>query len=267
MPIKQKIVLGLMMGAFSMGFGPIVSAQTFSDTAKEKRWADQIIEQLFDGEPAWLSSNGHEFLAIEMEAEAGDTGRAAIVVHGIGVHPNWEQVIRPLRVGLTEHGWHTLSIQMPILANEAESPEYVPLFNEVAGRFNAAVDYLRDKGQEEIVIVAHSMGASMTMRFMQDVTDAPVKALVLIGMQGGREASHDNAGTLRQLELPILELYGSDDLPGVVEFAGRKASAAYTGGNKSYHQQMVEGADHFFDGHEESLVEIVSGWLESDHGS
>lgn len=236
-------------------------AQTLSDTAKEKRWAEQVIEQLFDGEPAWLKTADHEFLAIEMASEEGDTGRAAIVVHGIGVHPNWDQIIRPLRVGLTGHGWHTLSVQMPILPNEAVSAEYAPLFDEVTDRFNAAISYLREKGQEEIVIVAHSMGSSMTMRFMNDVPDAPVKGLVLIGMQGGPESVNDNVAVLRRISLPILELYGSNDLPGVVDYAARKASAAHTGGNADYRQAMVDGADHFFDGHEEELVRIVSEWL------
>lgn len=259
MKSAKRVILVLFLG---LCVPATLFAQTLSDTEKEGRWKEQIIDTLFDGETIWLEADGHDFLGIEMEGFDGHTGRAAIVVHGIGVHPNWEQVIRPLRVGLTEYGWHTLSIQMPILPNEAGGLEYVPLFDEVAGRFEAAIDFLQARGNQEIVIIAHSMGSSMTMRYMDDVAEPPVKALVLVGMQGGRENMvHDNVSALSRVKLPVLELYGSDDLPGVVDFAARKANAAYTGGNKGYRQMMVDGANHFFDGLDETLVELVGQWL------
>ena len=52
-------------------------------------------------------------------------------MHGIGVHPNWDQVIRPIRVEMTTRGWNTLSIQMPVLANDAATEDYAKLFPEV----------------------------------------------------------------------------------------------------------------------------------------
>ncbi len=259
MKFAKRVIPVLILG---LGMPGMLFAETLSDTAKERRWMEQIVDTLFDGETTWLEADGHDFLGIEMEGSDGHTGRAAIVVHGIGVHPNWEQVIRPLRVGLTEYGWHTLSIQMPILPNEADGLEYVPLFDEVVGRFEAAIEFLRARGNREIVIIAHSMGSSMTMRYMDDVAEPPVKALVLVGMQGGRQNMvHDNVAALGQVKLPVLELYGSNDLPGVVDFAARKASAAYTGGNRTYRQMMVDGASHFFDGFDDTLVEIVGEWL------
>lgn len=255
----KNLLLVLLLG---LGVQTMLFAQTLSDIAKEGRWKEQIIDTLFDGETVSLEADGHDFLGIEMESVDGHTGRAAIVVHGIGVHPNWEQVIRPLRVGLTEFGWHTLSIQMPILPNEATGLEYVPLFDEVTGRFEAAIDFLQSRGHREIVIVAHSMGSSMTMRYMADVGEPPVMALVLVGMQGGRENMvNDNVSALKKVKLPVLEMYGGNDLPGVVDFAARKASAAHTGGNRAYRQIMVDGANHFFDDLDETLVETVGEWL------
>lgn len=238
------------------------STQTWSDTQKEQRWAEQIIDTLFDGEPIWLKADDHEFLDIEMPASEGNTGHAAIVVHGIGIHPNWEQVVRPLRVGLTEHGWHTLSIQMPILLNDADSFDYAPLLDEVAVRLNAAIDYLKEHGQQELAIIAHSMGATMTMRYTEDVPDTPIQSLVLIGMQGGSEAVYDNAEALKVVRMPVLDLYGSEDLPGVIDFTDRKAQAAIS--NPEFQQIEVQGANHFFDGLEDELVEIVSKWLEDN---
>ncbi len=259
MKVIRKILTAL---ALIFGASAHLSADIFSDIEKEKRWAQQVIDTLFDGEPVWLQAADHEFLALEMEASEGDTGRAAIVIHGIGIHPNWDTVIRPLRVGLTEHGWHTLSIQMPILPNEAESHEYAPLLDEVADRINAAIGHLQANGHQKLVIIAHSLGATMTMRYMEDVPKPPLEALVLIGMQGGPDSVHDNAATLKTIkQLPVLDLYGSGDLPGVVDFTGRKADAASGAGNQGFQQLMVDGADHFFQGLDEILVETVSDWL------
>ena len=260
MKIERK-TLALLMLVLGLGTNSALFAETFSDTGKEQRWAQQIIDTLFDGDTLWLNAAGHEYLAIEMEASEGDTGRAAIVVHGIGIHPNWDTVIQPLRVGLTDHGWHTLSIQMPVLLNEAESHEYAPLFDEVAGRINAAIEYLQSRGQQDIVIIAHSLGAAMTMRYMEDVPQPPIRALVLIGMQGGPETVHDNAATLENVSLPALDLYGSEDLPGVVDFAERKAAAAKVAGNETFMQLEVDGANHFFEGVDDTLIETVAGWL------
>jgi pimeloyl-ACP methyl ester carboxylesterase len=256
---------GTLLAGFALAVLTIspLQAETLSDTAKEQRWAEQVIDTLFDGEAIWLDAGGHEFLGIEMAAAEGDTGRAAIVVHGIGIHPNWDQVIRPLRVQLTEHGWHTLSIQMPILPNDADPAEYEPLFDEVTDRFRAAMEYLHAAGQRDLVVVAHSMGASMTMRFLADQPETSLRGVVLVGMNGERQhGSYDKVAVLETLTLPILDLYGSEDLPGVVQYAGRKANAAHLAGNRSYLQVEAQGANHFFDGEEQQLVNIVSGWLQ-----
>ncbi len=98
---------------------------------KEKRWSDQIVDSILDGEPVWLMADGHKFLSIFTPADNNSSEYALIVMHGIGVHPNWDQVIRPIRVEMTTRGWNTLSIQMPVLANDAAAEDYAKLFPEV----------------------------------------------------------------------------------------------------------------------------------------
>jgi len=147
-------------------FGP-AAAQT-SDQAKEKRWREQISGNLFSGEVRDLKAGDADFMAIYTEAEQGPTGRWAILVHSIGVHPDWPDIIHPLRTGLPEHGWSTLSIQMPVLANDAPLKDYLPLFDESGPRLKAAVDYARKQGAKTLVIIAHSLGASMAARYVAD---------------------------------------------------------------------------------------------------
>ncbi len=251
---KLSNLLILMILAFSTG----VQA---SDLAKEKRWADQIVDAILDGEAIWLNDGTSDFLGIYTEAEE-DKGRAVIIMHGTGIHPDWQQVIKPLRVGLIEHNWNTLSIQMPILPNEAEYPEYGPLFDEVAPRVDAAIQYLKDNGSEEIVLIGHSLGGSMATYYLSK-SKQDVDGFVAIGMDTyADDPRMDIINGLEKIKVPVLDLYGDEDLEGVLNSVEARAAAAKKAGNSGYIQIEVKGSNHFFDGKEDELVETVADWLE-----
>jgi pimeloyl-ACP methyl ester carboxylesterase len=232
-----------------------------SDLAKEKRWADQVVDAILDGEAIWLNDGSSDFLGIYTEAEE-DKGRAVIVMHGTGIHPDWQQVVKPLRVGLIEHNWNTLSIQMPILPNEAEYEEYAPLYDEVAPRIDAAIQYLRDNGSKDIVLIGHSQGAAMAAYYLS-TSKQDVNGFITIGMAALADDKRMNGIlSLEKIKVPVLDLYGDDDLEGVMVTIDGRAAAASKAGNKNFTQKEVEGANHFFDGKEDELVETVADWLE-----
>ncbi len=235
------------------------SAVTASDFEKEKRWAEQIVDSLLDGEPVYLKSGDIEFLSIHTEAETDDASSAAIVIHGSGVHPDWPTVVYPLRTRLPANGWQTLSIQMPVLANEAEYSEYLPLFADAAPRIEAAIDFLRQNGAKRIVILAHSLGSRMTAYSL--ATDPmPIAGFAAIGMPGRAGKSNDNSiDHISRIRVPMLDLYGSEDLPEVFNTAAARNKAGLN--NSKFKQVKVLGADHFFEGEEDELLEIVLQWL------
>ena len=242
-------------------------AANASDLDKEKRWASQVVDAIIDGEAVWLNDGSNDFLGIYTEAEE-DKNRAVIVMHGTGIHPDWQQVIQPLRVGLTEHNWNTLSIQMPILANEAEYLEYAPLYDEVAPRIDAAIKYLKDNGSKYIVLIGHSQGSAMTAYYLsrskQDVK-ANIKGFVAIGMAAfADDPRMDSIKSLEKIKLPVLDLYGNEDLDSILASVSSRAAAAKKAGNKSYTQVKITG-NHFFDGNEETLVKTVAEWLEKNY--
>lgn len=231
-----------------------------TDLAKEKRWADQVADAILDGDAVWLNDGNNDFLGIYTEAEE-DKGRSVIVMHGTGIHPDWQQVIQPLRVGLTEHNWNTLSIQMPILGNEAEYNEYAPLYDEVAARIDAAIKYLKDNGSKDIVLLGHSQGSSMTAYYLR-TSKQDIKGFVAIGIAAFAEDQRMNSiRSLEKITLPVLDLYGTEDLENILASVEIRSEAAKKAGNKNYTQIKITG-NHFFDGHEDELVETVAGWLE-----
>ena len=251
---KLKNTLIVMIFAFS------TSIQA-SDLAKEKRWANQVVDAILDGEAVWLNDGTSDFLGIYTEAE-DDKGRAVIVMHGTGIHPDWQQVIQPLRVGLTEHSWNTLSIQMPILPNEAEYEDYAPLYDEVAPRINAAIQYLKDNGSDNIVLIGHSQGAAMTAYYLS-TSKQDIKGFVAIGM--GALADDPRMNSIKSLEkinVPVLDLFGDEDLEAILISIDDRSKAASKAGNNNYTQLELAGSNHFFDGKEDALVAAVAGWLE-----
>lgn len=233
-----------------------------SDMAKEKRWEAQIVDALIVGEAIKLKTDKTEFLAIFAEHTTEKAMGGAIIIHGIGVHPAWPEVIQPLRTNLPDHGWATLSLQMPILNNEAKSEDYAPLFAEVPGRIQAGVDYLKKQGIQNIVIVSHSLGASMAAYYLAEKPDPAVTAFVAVGMSVHKsDKKMDSSLNLRKVKLPVLDIYGSRDLPQVLKSVKDRATAANKAGNKRYTQLKIEGADHFFNSMDTVLVKRVRGWL------
>jgi predicted alpha/beta-hydrolase family hydrolase len=227
-------------------------ASAQADYAREKRWAEEIIPGIVVGDPVWIGlKSGRKFLAIYAPAPKSVSG--VIVVHALGMHPDWG-LINALRSRLPEHGYATLSVQMPVLAAEAKGERYPPLFPEAAERLGAAVAWLRGKGMKKVAIVSHSMGARMTHYFLSHAGDARIDAWIAIGITG-------EIALPEKFRAPVLDLYGEKDYPGVLD--GAAARAATIRKIRGSGQVQVAGADHFFSGMESELMRQVRQFLDS----
>jgi pimeloyl-ACP methyl ester carboxylesterase len=135
-----------------------------ADYAREKKWADEITPGIVVGDPVYLEGRaGHKFLTIYTAAPNAQAG--LVIVHGIGVHPD-HGLISTLRIALADHGYTTLSVQMPVLAGEAGHAEYPTTFGEAGERLKVAVEFLHARGYKKIAIVSHSMGSRMTYAYL-----------------------------------------------------------------------------------------------------
>ncbi|MDH3760971.1 MAG: alpha/beta hydrolase family protein [Gammaproteobacteria bacterium] len=230
------------------------------DYAREARLADEIVDAILDGDPEWLSANGREFLGIYTEA---DDARAAIVIlHGRGFHPDWAETVNPLRVDLVEHGYTTLSLQMPVLAKDAKYFDYVPIFRHAHARIEAGIGFLREQGHNRVVLLAHSCGAHMALDWIWANGDSSIDAFVGLGMGATdyRQPMHQPF-PLERMQVPILDLYGANEYPAVLRMAPGRKVMIEKAGNPRSRQLQLPGANHYFTDHGEPLVAAVADWL------
>lgn len=234
-----------------------------SDFIKERRWAAQLKDNLVVGDAIRLQAGTVDFLAIYTPASGKIQRGGVILLHGLGAHPDWPDVISPLRMELPERGWATLSLQLPIRSNDAYFEEYPPMFPAANERISAGIQFLREQGILNVALVGHSLGAAMGAYFLAEQaagTDR-VRAFVGIGMGQHPGTEAHTPDSLAKISQPVLDLYGSQDQAGIMESSKVRKSAAQRAGNAGYRQRKVPGADHFFRGLEDSLVQMVASWL------
>ena len=132
----------------------------------ERELVDEIEANLFDGEVIALMPGADAFAAVEMPSQTDSTRGGVILLHGRGFHADWPENIGPLRVGLSEAGWYTLSLQMPVLEKSAKYYDYIPILPEALPRIDAALTHLKAESISPVVLLAHSCGAHMAMLWM-----------------------------------------------------------------------------------------------------
>ena len=243
----MKIRIAALLLLFSITH---VAAQ---DYEREKRWADEVVPAIVVGEAVWLETGaGRKFLAIHtpvMNAKG-----AIVIVHGIGVHPD-HGIIGVLRTKLSDLGWTTLSIQMPVAAADARADAYYPaVFPEAIERINVAASWLRDRGATRIALVSHSMGSWMANAYFDATAQSPYVAWVCMGLTGGYSWPTYFSGR------PILDVYGEDDLPPVLNAVWRRSLTLRTTPQAS-RQVMIPATDHFYAKKEGELARAIDGWL------
>lgn len=252
------LLAGLMSGQ--------VAAQTTSNLKREKSWADQVVDAVVVGEPVWLSARRHKFLALYVPpAQAGSRG--VILLHGRGVHPAWG-FIDNLRADLADAGFHTLSLQMPILAADAPFGAYGKTFPEALERVDAGVQYLKKKGINHVVLLGHSSGAMTAVAYAARRPQAPVAGVVAIGLStfANGPDTMQPALMLKSVHVPVLDLYGANDLHEVLSYTEARRKAAQEAGNKDYSAVRVPDANHFFTDHYEALKQQIVNWLSRSKG-
>jgi alpha/beta superfamily hydrolase len=212
------------------------------DYAREARWRSEVVGNLVVGDAVDLRlPSGRTFLGLYAAGKMQLP--ALVIVHGSGVHPD-HGVIGSLRVALSDAGFTTLSIQMPVLAADAPAQDYYPgSFPEAAARIGAAAAWLQAKHKGAMVLVSHSLGAWMSQYYLENAAgSAPFAGWVSLG----------RSGPIPKLPLPVLDVYGEKDLPAVLQSAPERRASV---------QVRIAGADHFYNGREDELARLLREFI------
>jgi len=242
-------LVALLAAAPALAAGPVTP-----DLERERRWAEQIVPQVLVGDAVWLATPHHRRVLALFTEPAEETRNAVVVVHGLGVNPDWN-LIGELRTMLVELGFATLSVQMPVLAADASREDYGALFPDAAERLDAATDWLRAKGYARIGVVSHSMGAAMVNAWLARRQRAAVDAWVPVGLLV------DFAAPPR---LPVLDVVAEHDFPEALAAAKKRASVL--AGDRCSAPLVIDRSDHYFGGAVQRLARSIRPFLERAFG-
>jgi len=221
------------------------------DGAREDRWAAEVAPDVVVGNVVWLATASRpRVLAIYSEPTSRPARAAVIVVHGMGVNPDWG-VVGVLRSVLPDDGFATLSVQMPVLAADAPRSAYRALFPEANERLDAAYAWLSARGYARIAVVSHSLGAAMTDAWLAAPHPSPIAAWVPVGMP---------VPFSRPPREPVLDVVAEHDLADVVAAApARRAELVHV---RCSREVRMPGADHYFERGGRKLAAAIAAFLD-----
>jgi len=235
------------------------------DYAREDRMIAEIEDAVMDGDVEYLPLKGDkEVFSIYMEPDVDKPKGGVIILHSRGYHANWSSTIKPLRVGLAEKGWHTLSVQMPVLEKSAKYYDYVSVFPYSHERIDAALSFYKQRGVDNVILVSHGCGAHMSMSYFDKYGDEKINAYVGIGMG----ATDYKQKVIKRFPLdimlkPVLDVYGENDFPGVIRLSESRQDLMDVAANTKSAQMVTKGADHYYkeNGTAQVLTNTIDAWL------
>jgi len=237
------------------------------DPKAEQALDEALGTQLRQGDLIWLDVQGRRVGAIHTPVMGPVTQKGAVILlHDQGRNPDWPQLMRPLRIGLARVGWETLAVQMPMTPVDAALPLWAGDRAEARARIAAAVAWFKAKNILNITLLGHGLGAAFALDYMLTVPAPAAKptisAVALVGIVLPAPYAPDLLAGLETLEVPILDLYGSDDYAAVMEQADRRLSSARRAENSHYEQFRFPQARHDFNGLEMPLLQRLRGWFD-----
>ncbi len=152
-----------------------------SFTPSQKSRVEALIAQIEKSAPNEVESlnfQDESFLALYRAANNSQAQGCIILLHGNNEHPNWPNVINPVRMNMTENSWCTLSIEIPDSSEkeslsfiketeESTAENVVKLPNEetVFGRIGASIAFANEQGISNISLLGYGTGATYALKY------------------------------------------------------------------------------------------------------
>lgn len=238
-----------------------------------------------------LSVAGQDIDAAYIEETLGERHGAIVLFHDRGEAFESQGVVTPLRQQLPEYGWSTLTVSYDLPAEtsimlsatleqtdagdgdtsqetptESEADDAATLETEDKKavlppvpnleRVEAALVLLQAKEIERVIFVGHGDGARLAIEMLDSKT-MPVDGVVLVGLP----AQSDIKERFEAIEIPVLDIYGGQDLPAVMKGVKQRKAMMKRVADSDYTVRKVLGANHVYYGMEPRLVSTLRSWL------
>lgn len=231
--------------------------------AYEQELVAGLERQVDAAEFVWLQAEGTSFAGLYRTTPEPGT-RAVVLLHGMGAHADWPGLINTLRTRLPANGWTTLSIQLPVLSPQASLSDYgMQLIRSVA-RVRSAVNYLKQAGYTDIGLVGYGFGASVAVSYLTgESKDASALAAISLQEFPFLEPPFRLMEQLARVNVPVLDIYASQDFPDVLRSVDDRRLAAVRAANEAFQQLSVAETDHYFTGRQNELADRITVWLDA----
>lgn len=254
--VRRRSVKALCL-CLLISFG--ISAEP-GDYEREAAVASEIATRTIPNEAVWLNAGGRRFLGLYREPSKSIRG-AVLIVPEPGLHPNWPNLIRPLRIRLAEMGWATLGIQLPLLESGASLDEYDELEAEGFARVSAAAGYLSEKKLPGLAIAGHGRGCAALSRYLAEEKNLAFNAAILLSCSAPTNEAAYSAwlANLSRVAIPLFESYVKP------QAANEKSDSGYASvGQKrtpKYRGLVFQVDDRWLRSNFEMLLSGLNGWL------
>jgi hypothetical protein len=267
----DNFIIVLLLSFFISGQ---LAAADNQELSREQQIADKLAQVADIDEIISLKAMGGRFIGLYKSASSSEsfgeisktreTNGVVILVHGMGAHPDWPDVISPLRTQLTESGWSTFSIQMPILSPEEPVAKYGKTLKIANSRISAAIDYLHAWEMQPIILLGYSFGAAQAANYLASDKSKNVAAFVSVSMLSQKfiKPGLDVFKFISRINIPILDIYAEDDLDAVRRGIDDRRLAASKNSHVLFQQIEVQQAGHYYIGIEKALAEQIHMWLQ-----
>ncbi len=240
------------------------------ELSREQKIADNLTRIADADEITGLQALGGRFIGLYKSASSGEiskpgeTNGVVILVHGMGAHPDWPDVISPLRKQLAEYGWSTFSIQMPILSPEEPIAEYGNILKIATSRIRSAVDYLHAWEMRPIILLGYGFGATQAASFLASDNSESVAAFVSVSMLSQKfiRPVLDVYKFIGKIGIPILDIYAQNDLDNNRRGIDDRRLAASKNSHVLFQQIEFQQAGHYYLGVENALAAQIHIWLQ-----
>lgn len=226
-----------------------------------------------------LSFQGDTFLALHKAAQTNDPQGCIILLHGNNEHPDWPNVINPVRSELIKSSWCTISIEVPdSLKKEAlsftpqeegeseQTEDNALLTHEevVFGRIDASIAFANEKGISNISLLGYGTSATYALKYSAS-KQLNTGALILISASVPNQLDFSPfAELLKESAQPVLDYYIRPNQFDIHYAQARRTAMLQRENQTPNYTQIKVTSNSQFSIDQKQLVQRIRGFLKQN---